>query len=149
MPGGRKASGVAGGTPPVESRPMFLHRWPRRLTAWIALLAVCFGAFAPVLSQAALQARGPGAGHWVQICSASGITWVRADASDSADGHAPEAALTCPWGAISAGGAGLPPAPALALPEAAPQPVPLAQAQRGQDAPATAHAPARAPPRGI
>lgn len=125
---------------------MFLHRWLRRGTAWIALLAVCFGAFAPTLSQAALQARGPDAGHWVQVCSASGITWVRADAGE---GHASDAALTCPWGVIAGGAAGQPPAHALALPEAAPQPLPLARAQRGQDTAPNAHAPARAPPWGI
>lgn len=127
---------------------MFLHRWLRRGTAWIALLAVCFGAFAPALSQAALQARDADAGHWVQICSASGITWVRADA-DGADGHANDSAITCPWGVIAAGAAGQPPAHALALPDAGPQPQPLARAQLGWDAPATAHAPARAPPLGI
>ncbi|MBL0944158.1 MAG: DUF2946 family protein [Hydrogenophaga sp.] len=130
---------------------MSLQRWLRKTTAWIALLAVCFGALAPTLSQAALQARGGGAGHWVQICSASGITWVRADtgpqaAADEAGDHPAEAAITCPWGVVAAGAADLPPAPALALPEAAPHPLPLARAQRGIAAAPSAHAPARAPP---
>ena len=128
---------------------MFLHRWLRRGTAWIALLAVCFGAFAPALSQAALQARGSGAGHWVQVCSASGITWVRADSGDGADGHASDTAMTCPWGVIAGGAAGQPPAHALALPDAGPQPLPLAQAQLGWDAAPSTHAHARAPPWGI
>lgn len=141
---------------------MSLHHWLRKTTAWIALLAVCFGAFAPTLSQAALKARGDDAGHWVQICSASGITWVRADTSatastaagdlaaadpaDPAAEHPAEAALTCPWGVVAAGAAHLPPAPFLSLPEAAPHPRPLARAQRGVAAPPSAHAPARAPP---
>lgn len=136
---------------------MSLHHWLRKTTAWIALLAVCFGAFAPTLSQAALKARGDGAGHWVQICGASGITWVRADAgatastaaadaADPAAGHPAEAAITCPWGVVAAGAAHLPPAPFLSLPEAAPHPRPMARAQRGVAAPPSAHAPARAPP---
>jgi hypothetical protein len=124
------------------------QRWLRKCTAWIALLAVCFGALAPALSQAALVANGNG-GHWVQVCSASGITWVRADTGEQAGEHPAEAALTCPWGVISGGGAGLPPAHALNLPAVGPQPVPIAQAQRGRDAPSSAHAPARAPPTGI
>jgi hypothetical protein len=128
---------------------MSLQRWLRKCTAWIALLAVCFGALAPTLSQAALKLNGDGAGHWVQVCSASGVTWVRADTGEQAGEHPAEAALTCPWGVITGGAAGLPPVHALALPEAAPQPVPLAQAQRGQQAPASAHAPARAPPTGV
>jgi hypothetical protein len=133
---------------------MPLQRWFRKCTAWIALLAIGFGALAPTLSQAALAAHGQG-GHWVQVCSASGITWVRADTVDTADTgevsgeHPAEGALTCPWGVIGGGAAGLPPAHVLALPEAAPQPVPLAQPQRGPQAPASAHAPARAPPLGV
>lgn len=127
---------------------MPLQCWLRKCTAWIALWAVCFGALAPTLSQAALKANGEG-GHWVQVCSASGITWVRADTGETAGEHPANAALTCPWGVMSGGAAGLPPAHVLTLPEAAPQPVPLAQAQRGQQAPAIAHAPARAPPPGV
>ncbi len=127
---------------------MTLQRWLRKGTAWIALLAVCFGALAPTVSQAALKARGDG-GHWVQICSASGITWVRADTGERADGHPAETGFTCPWGVISGGAAGLPPVHALPLPAAAAQPVPLAQAQRGVQLCASAHPPARAPPAGI
>ncbi len=134
--------------PQLKSCPMTSQRWLRKCTAWIALLAVCFGALAPALSQAALKANGNDA-HWVQICSASGITWVRADTGEAAGQHPGEGAITCPWGAITGGAAGLPPAHALALPEVAPQPVPLAQAQRGPQAPLSAHAPARAPPLGV
>lgn len=126
---------------------MPLHRWLSRTTAWIATLAVCFGALAPTLSQAALKAHGEGAGHWVQICSASGITWVRADAADAGGEH-PGATFTCPWGVITGGAAGLPPAHALVLPDAEPQPVPMARAQRDLANPIRLHAPARAPPTG-
>jgi hypothetical protein len=124
------------------------QRWLRRCTAWIALVAVCFGALAPTLSQAALKANGDG-GHWVQVCSASGVTWVRVDAGnagDTAGEHPADAALTCPWGVINGGAAGLPPVHALHLPVAPPQPLPLGQAQRDAQAPVSAHAPARAPP---
>ncbi len=122
---------------------MSLHHWLRKTTAWIALLAVCFGAFAPTLSQAALKARGDGAGHWVQICGASGITWVRADTGATASTAAADAADPA---AGHPAEAHLPPAPFLSLPEAAPHPRPMARAQRGVAAPPSAHAPARAPP---
>lgn len=128
---------------------MPLQRWLKKCTAWIALLAVCFGALAPTLSQAALRAKGEGAGQWVQVCSASGVTWVRADGGEQAGEHPAEAALTCPWGVIGGGAANVPPVHALQVPPAAPSPAPLATAQRGHDAPASAHAPARAPPSGI
>lgn len=126
-------------------------RWLRKCTAWIALLAVCFGASAPTLSQAALKANGNG-GRWVQICSASGLTWVRADAgqaADAADGHPAEAAPACPWGVMAGGAASPPPTHALRLPEPGPWPGPVAQAQRDRDAPANARARARAPPRAL
>ena len=135
---------------------MSLRRWLTRSTAWIALLAVCFGAFAPTLSQAALQARGADAGHWIQLCSTSGITWVRAGGDGHGEGQgehqgdAPaDPALSCPWGLMASGGAGLPPGHTLALPEAAPHALPLAQAQRSVLPAPRAHALARAPPRGL
>ncbi|MBX3610729.1 MAG: DUF2946 family protein [Hydrogenophaga sp.] len=128
---------------------MFAQRWLRRSTAWIALLAVCFGALAPTLSQAALKAHGADAAGWVQVCGASGLTWVRTDAGASGEEHPADGALICPWGVISAGAAGMPPVHALVLPETGPQAVPLAQAQRGQAVVRAEHASARAPPVGI
>jgi hypothetical protein len=129
---------------------MSLRHWLRRSTAWIALWAVCFGALAPTLSQAALQARGAEAGHWVQVCSASGISWVRAGGDEGGEGSTADATLSCPWGLMLSGaGADLPPSHSLVLPEAAPHALPLAQAQRGVAPAPSAHAPARAPPRGI
>jgi len=50
---------------------------------------------------------------------------------------------------MAGGGAGLPPSHGLTLPEAAPHALPLAQAQRAVWPALSAHAPARAPPRGV
>lgn len=127
---------------------MSLRRWFRRSTAWIALLAVCFGVLAPTLSQAALQLRGGEPGQWVQVCSASGISWVRAGHGDEAQPEA-DAPLSCPWGLMASGGAGLPPSHTLSLPGPAPHALPLAQAQRAAWPALSAHAPARAPPAGV
>lgn len=113
------------------------------------MLAVCFGVLAPTLSQAALQLRGGDVGHWVQVCSASGISWVRAGHDDGAEQPAADAPLSCPWGLMASGGAGLPPSHGLSLPEAAPHALPLAQAQRAVWPALSAHALARAPPRGV
>lgn len=128
---------------------MHLHRLLRRGTAWIALLAVCFGALAPALSQATLQARGADAAGWVQVCSASGITWVRSDGGDAAGEHPADGALVCPWGVISAGAAGMPPVHALVLPEAGPLAEPRVALPGVPASAPRLHAPARAPPLAI
>ncbi len=107
---------------------MFLSLVHRRLTAWLAMLALVFGALAPVVTQAMVRASGPS--DWIQICSVSGMSWVKADTGEVAkqDQKAPADASShqCPWCSLHAGAAGAPPVhlmpPALPLP--ALQPVP-------------------------
>ena len=57
---------------------MFLTRTTRRFATWLAMLAMVMGALAPTVAQAVVASQG-GAG-WVQVCSASGMVWVQADA---------------------------------------------------------------------
>lgn len=146
----------------VESRPMFLARWQRRLTAWIALCAVLLGALAPTLAQAALAAQDKAPGHWVQVCNASGVSWVRVetapagqvvDASEAATqvdlGHRSDGALHCPWCTLQGDAAGLPPADLAWQPEATARAEPPARAQRALRAPDVGPAQPRAPPVGV
>ncbi|MGE0348218.1 DUF2946 domain-containing protein [Hydrogenophaga sp.] len=128
---------------------MSLSRATHRLAAWLALFAMLLGALAPTVAQAVVVSQG-GQG-WVQVCSASGMVWVQADALEAqvdADGQKPmaDASRHCPWCSLQ-GAAGLPPA----LPS---QPVALEsrterpQARAGAPTPSThwPAAPSRAPP---
>lgn len=82
----------------------------------MALWAMVLGAVQPALAQAWRGAQD--AGHWVQVCSTSGMFWVRTDVSVSAaaDDDAPAipghpsmvAAGHCPV-CLGHGAAGLPP----------------------------------------
>ncbi|WP_332745214.1 DUF2946 domain-containing protein [Hydrogenophaga sp.] len=100
---------------------MLAHPFHRRFAAWLALLAMVCGALAPTVAQAVVASQG-GAG-WVQVCSASGMVWVQASATDASDGESmADASRHCPWCHLH-GAAGLPPAalPPLALaPQAEP-----------------------------
>jgi hypothetical protein len=95
---------------------MFLTRTTRRCATWLAMLAMVLGALAPTVAQAVVASQG-GAG-WVQVCSASGMVWLKADAidGDSALGDASEsmtdASRHCPWCNLH-GATGLPPAQTL------------------------------------
>lgn len=93
---------------------MLLRRAHRRFTAWLAMLAVLLSALAPTLAHAVVAASdGP---RWVQVCSASGMVWVKLEthpgqADPQRSGHsAPssEAAAQCPWCNPHGGAAGLP-----------------------------------------
>ncbi len=94
---------------------MSLTRVHRRFTAWLAMLAMALSALAPTLAQAVV-ASSDGA-QWVEVCSASGMVWVKADTGvDAADpqssGHsAPmsDASMHCVWCSLHGGAAGLPP----------------------------------------
>lgn len=88
------------------------HR-TRHFAAWLATLAMLFGALAPAAAQ--VVAVSHGAPGWVQVCSASGMLWVRIDtetARNPADAGEPlvDGARHCPWCKLH-GAAGLPPAP--------------------------------------
>ena len=121
-------------------------RVQRRLTAWLAMLALVLAALAPALAQAAVA--GSDRGDWVQICSATGMVWVQADhaASDPENAPVADMGMPCPWCSLHSPATGLPPAPASGLALAAPESL-------GRDVTAAAPpvgmwiaAPARAPP---
>lgn len=94
---------------------MFWSRLHRRLTAWVALLALLFGALAPTVTQAMVA--GGDRADWLQVCSVSGMVWVQADTGEvrdqQPDGGSPmgDASQHCPWCTLHGGVAGLPPAP--------------------------------------
>lgn len=91
---------------------MFLTRLHRRLTAWVALFALVFGALAPTVTQAMVA--GGERADWLEVCSVSGMVWVKADTGEVAepmpDGSAPSdsASQHCPWCTLHGGAAGLP-----------------------------------------
>jgi hypothetical protein len=88
-------------------------RATHRFAAWLAMLAMAVGALAPTVAQAVVAAQGgPG---WMQVCSASGMVWVQADALDGDAAAVTEAGKAladaprhCPWCPLQ-GAAGLPP----------------------------------------
>lgn len=90
---------------------MTLTRLHRRFTAWVALLALVLGALAPTVTQAMVA--GGDRAEWLEVCSVSGMVWVKADTGEVAqqpDGGAPmgEASQHCPWCTLHGGAAGLP-----------------------------------------
>ncbi|MET0319555.1 MAG: DUF2946 domain-containing protein [Duganella sp.] len=92
---------------------MFSFPLRRRLTVWIAMLAILFSALAPAVSHAIEAGRGTAA--WVEICTVAGAKMVRlGDApmkpvQDALQHHMDN----CPYCAAHAGGPGLPPPAAL------------------------------------
>jgi Protein of unknown function (DUF2946) len=57
---------------------MRLSRSVRRLTHWLAALAMVVGALAPALAQALGSAAGA---NWIEVCTAQGSRWVAADST--------------------------------------------------------------------
>jgi hypothetical protein len=88
---------------------MLLTRVHRHLLTWLTLWAVGFGALAPTLAHAVPRAGDTVA--WVQVCSSTGMFWVRADGGPG-DPATPDRAA-CPWCELH-GGAAAPPPPGLA-----------------------------------
>lgn len=91
---------------------MFLTRLHRRFTAWVALFALVLGALAPTVTQAMVA--GGDRADWLQVCSVSGMVWVKADTGEVRD-HQPDssapvsdASQHCPWCTLHGGAAGLP-----------------------------------------
>ena len=105
---------------------MFRTRLHRRFTAWVALLALVLGALAPTVTQAMVA--GGDRADWQQICSVSGMVWVKADTGEVSqpqpDGGMPgsDAGQHCPWCTLHGGASGLPPVEAVAM-----LPAPLAE----------------------
>ncbi len=91
---------------------MPLSRLYRRVSAWIALLALVFGALAPTVTQAMVA--GGDRADWLAVCSVSGMVWVQADTGEvrdqQPDGGSPfgDASMHCPWCTQHGGVAGLP-----------------------------------------
>ncbi len=127
---------------------MFPNRRARHFAAWLATLAMLFGALSPAVAQVVVASHGtPG---WIQVCGASGVLWVQIDTEgvlNPADAGEPlgDGARHCPWCKLQ-GAAGLPPAPLPAFLVSTASAPPLAVPR---SAPARADWPAarsRAPP---
>jgi hypothetical protein len=88
----------------------------RRLTAWLAALALMLGSLLPVLSHAVVVAPSGGQG-WVEVCTVSGMAWVKQvsdDAGAASDSQhsmpGSDASMDrCGWCATHSPMAGLPP----------------------------------------
>ncbi|MBU4518359.1 MAG: DUF2946 domain-containing protein [Gammaproteobacteria bacterium] len=90
---------------------MHFVRAHRRLTSWLAMLVMVFGVLAPAVAQAMVASSDRA--DWVEVCSASGMLWVKADGSGAVDAGMDEpmsdASQHCPWCNLHGGAAGLPP----------------------------------------
>lgn len=144
---------------------MFARRLPRRLTAWLAALAVLWGSLLPALSHAVVAHTVAGQG-WVEVCTVSGMAWVRqapdgsvlsvadqptpgAHPSGPTDPSDPASSTmaNCGWCATHAPVPGLPGVPALAvLPATGHVPLPPAFWHAPRLLPVWASAQSRAPP---
>lgn len=99
---------------------------------WVMVLS----ALAPTVAQAMVAVAEKG--QWVEVCSASGMVWLKADGTDAANDSAPvqgqsvaDMGKHCPWCSFHGAVAGLPPpvtsAPLLVdLTQALTAPAPLA-----------------------
>jgi len=90
---------------------MRMHVRSKRLSTWVAILALLMMALAPLMS----QAFGAGsASGWAEICSVYGSKWVKIDAGTTdpqptpASGHPLD---HCPYCSLHASALGMPPAP--------------------------------------
>jgi hypothetical protein len=125
---------------------MSLTRAQRCFTAWLAMLALVLGALAPTLAQAVVKVSDRS--DWVQICSTTGMAWVKAEpvAADSETAPMADMGMQCPWCSLHSPVTGLPPAPAFAVTAAA-QVAPVdGLASAPSPAGVWLAAPARAPP---
>lgn len=88
-------------------------RLHRRFAAWLAIWALLVAALWPALVQAAVG--GADKAGWIEVCSASGMVWVKADGSSEPQDHsAQDASQHCAWCGLHSGG-GLPPCHANAV----------------------------------
>jgi len=83
----------------------------QRITAWLCLWVVVWGACLPVLTQAA--ARASGMPTWVEVCTGTGMAWVNLDQASTSQDDAPANSLTdamqCPWCLVQQAAQTLPP----------------------------------------
>jgi len=98
---------------------MSLYRVHRRIAAWLAMLALVMSALAPTIAHAWAAAADDGL--LIEVCSASGMVWLKADRLDASasqssdrDQDTPMADMGkhCPWSGVHAPMAGLLPAAA-------------------------------------
>jgi Protein of unknown function (DUF2946) len=113
-------------------------------------MAVLWGALVPTLAQAVVSSSSRQG--WVEVCSASGVLWIRVDAGASSptassgeSGSMADAAAHCPWCPMQ-GAAGLPPEPELATFTSAEGFVPSAAFTSARTAVLWSSAQSRAPP---
>lgn len=121
---------------------MSASRSTRRLTLWMALLAILMMAAAPLVSQVVGADR-----EWQEICGVGGARWVQTDAAAPGPDlpQSPAHLLDhCPYCSLHADTLGMPPAPLAALPALPGVLFPPAFLQ----APSTLHAWLTAQPRG-
>ena len=129
---------------------MFLRCTSVRFTAWLAALAVLWGALLPVLSHAVVAHQSTSSG-WVEVCTATGMAWVAsADGAAAADSGDPLLGMNmagCDWCATHTPLAGLHVAvQPLAAPTVFGPTVPLAFLQAPRPLFVWAAAQSRAPP---
>jgi hypothetical protein len=122
----------------------------RRIAAWMACLALLFGALSPVVARVMLAAQ-PGSTTWLEVCTSAGMKRVAIDVGTSTDGSLPDSAAIgteCPFCLLHAV-AGLPGpivAPALITPPARSLPPPVDGTWAQQPGPTWTLASPRAPP---
>jgi hypothetical protein len=71
----------------------------RRAVAWIACLALLFGALSPVVARVMLAAQ-PDSTTWLEVCTSTGMKRVAIDVGTSTDGSLPDSAAAgadCPF----------------------------------------------------
>jgi len=117
----------------------------RRLSAWIAILAVLLASLAPTVSHAWGQAKGA---SLTEVCTAQGSKWVQDDAAPSKGSPGVAHLLDhCPYCSLHAQALGMPaPAGAPALPAALAHERPAAFVQAARSRHAWPSARPRAPP---
>jgi hypothetical protein len=68
---------------------MSFVRIHRRFTTWLAMLALVMSAMAPTVSQAVVMSSERG--DWLEVCTTTGVMWVKADSAAADDGTMPMA----------------------------------------------------------
>lgn len=100
-------------------RNMTFLRQTRRISTWIAAIAVLFAALAPSISHA-LVSTGKLNPLWTEICSAQGTKIVKFDAAGKPAGKDVSSGFEhCPYCTTHGGSAGLPPVSGFNLPAVA------------------------------
>lgn len=104
---------------------MLFLRLRRRFAAWLAMVAMLLAALAPTIAQARIA--GGDRADWLEICTTTGMVWVKVDADQpvqkaDAQPAGADASPHCPWCTLHGGASGLPPVVAVPV-----LPLPLAE----------------------